>query len=208
MPTSSDLVTDLPADFEVFGQAVDTSLADLKGGTTGQILAKNSNTNMDFVWATPASGGKVLQVVQTIKADTFTSSSTSPVDVTGFSVSITPSASNSTILLLVTVNGNGALNQTGAMFRLLRGSTDIVVPTSPGSRSSGFGSIFINDGAQIGSTGITYLDSPATTSATTYKIQGFAVSAGSFQVNRSSVDNNTSDYVRTVSSITAIEIGA
>jgi hypothetical protein len=53
MPTSTDLVTDLPADFEVFGQAVDTSLADLKGGTTGQVLAKNSNTNMDFVWLDP-----------------------------------------------------------------------------------------------------------------------------------------------------------
>jgi len=51
MPTSSDLVTDLPADFEVFGQAVDTSLADLKGGTTGQILTKASNTDMDFVWS-------------------------------------------------------------------------------------------------------------------------------------------------------------
>lgn len=50
MPTSTDLVTDLPADFEVFGQAVDTAMADLKGGTTGQILAKNSNTDMDFVW--------------------------------------------------------------------------------------------------------------------------------------------------------------
>jgi hypothetical protein len=50
MPTNTDLVKDLPADFEVFGQAVDTSLADLKGGTSGQILAKNSNTDMDFVW--------------------------------------------------------------------------------------------------------------------------------------------------------------
>jgi hypothetical protein len=50
MPISTDLVTDLPADFEVFGQAVDTSLADLKGGTTGQVLAKASNTNMDFSW--------------------------------------------------------------------------------------------------------------------------------------------------------------
>jgi hypothetical protein len=52
MPTPTDLVTDLPADFEVFGQAVDTSLADLQGGTTGQILAKASNTNMDFAWIT------------------------------------------------------------------------------------------------------------------------------------------------------------
>jgi hypothetical protein len=52
MPTNTDLVKDLPADFEVFGQAVDTALVDLLGGTSGQILAKNSNTNMDFVWIT------------------------------------------------------------------------------------------------------------------------------------------------------------
>jgi hypothetical protein len=50
MPTSTDLVTDLPADFEVFGQAVDTALAGLKGGTTGQVLSKTSNTNMAFTW--------------------------------------------------------------------------------------------------------------------------------------------------------------
>ena len=52
MPTATDLVTDLPADFEVFGQAVATSMGDLLGGTSGQILAKNSNTDMDFVWVT------------------------------------------------------------------------------------------------------------------------------------------------------------
>lgn len=51
MPASTDLVTDLPADFAVFGQAVDTSLAELKGGTTGQFLTKTSNTDMDFTWA-------------------------------------------------------------------------------------------------------------------------------------------------------------
>jgi hypothetical protein len=61
MPTSSDWVTDLPADFEVFGQAVDTSLADLKGGTTGQILAKATNANMDFVW-TDANPGDITAV--------------------------------------------------------------------------------------------------------------------------------------------------
>jgi hypothetical protein len=52
MPTATDLVTDLPADFAVFGQAVDTSMADLKGGTTGQILSKATNTDMDFTWIT------------------------------------------------------------------------------------------------------------------------------------------------------------
>jgi hypothetical protein len=56
MPTATDLVTDLPADFEVFGQAVATSMADLLGGTTGQILAKNSATDMDFVWTTANPG--------------------------------------------------------------------------------------------------------------------------------------------------------
>ena len=52
MPTPTDLVTDLPADFEVFGQAVDTALIDLKGGTTGQVLSKTSGTDMDFTWVT------------------------------------------------------------------------------------------------------------------------------------------------------------
>ncbi len=72
MPTSSDLVTDLPADFEVFGQAVDTSLADLKGGTTGQVLKKNSNTDMDFVWGTDSAG---MTNPMTTTGDTIYSSS-------------------------------------------------------------------------------------------------------------------------------------
>jgi len=50
MPTATDLVTDLPADFEVFGQAVATSMGDLLGGASGYILSKNSATDMDFVW--------------------------------------------------------------------------------------------------------------------------------------------------------------
>jgi hypothetical protein len=50
MPTPTDLVTSLPADFEVFGQAVDSDFADLLGGTTGQVLSKTSNTDLDFTW--------------------------------------------------------------------------------------------------------------------------------------------------------------
>ena len=56
MPTATDLVTDLPADFEVFGQAVATSMADLLGGTTGQILSKTTNADMDFTWVSAAPG--------------------------------------------------------------------------------------------------------------------------------------------------------
>jgi len=56
MPESTDLVTNLPADFEVFGQAVDTDFVDLLGGTTGQVLSKTSNTDLDFTWASPTAG--------------------------------------------------------------------------------------------------------------------------------------------------------
>lgn len=56
MPQNTDLVTDLPADFEVFGQAVATSMQDLLGGTTGQVLKKNTNADMDFVWSADAAG--------------------------------------------------------------------------------------------------------------------------------------------------------
>ena len=66
MPTNTDLVTDLPADFEVFGQAVATSMADLLGGTTGQLLSKTSATDMDFTWTTPASSGGMTLISETV----------------------------------------------------------------------------------------------------------------------------------------------
>ena len=56
MPENTDLVTDLPADFEVFGQAVATDLQYLLGGTTGQVLAKASATDLDFDWVADAAG--------------------------------------------------------------------------------------------------------------------------------------------------------
>jgi hypothetical protein len=69
MPTSTDLVTDLPADFEVFGQAVATSMADLLGGTTGQVLAKASNTNMDFTWVAQDDSNAIQNAIVDAKGD-------------------------------------------------------------------------------------------------------------------------------------------
>ena len=69
MPTATDLVTDLPADFEVFGQAVATSMADLLGGTSGQVLAKNSNTDMDFVWVTSDDANAIQNSIVDAKGD-------------------------------------------------------------------------------------------------------------------------------------------
>jgi NifU-like protein involved in Fe-S cluster formation len=69
MPTATDLVTDLPADFEVFGQAVDTSLADLKGGTTGQVLSKTSGTDMDFTWVAQDDSNAIQNAIVDAKGD-------------------------------------------------------------------------------------------------------------------------------------------
>jgi hypothetical protein len=67
MPTSTSLVTNLPADFNTFGQGVDTSMAQLKGGSTGQVLSKTSATDMAFTWITPTD-----QTPLTTKGDLFT----------------------------------------------------------------------------------------------------------------------------------------
>jgi len=69
MPTSTDLVTDLPADFETFGQAVATSMADLLGGTTGQVLAKASNTDMDFSWVAQDDSNAIQNAIVDAKGD-------------------------------------------------------------------------------------------------------------------------------------------
>jgi len=64
MPTSTDLVTDLPADFEVFGQAVDTDFVDLLGGANGYILSKASATDLDFAWI-PNDQGDITGITAT-----------------------------------------------------------------------------------------------------------------------------------------------
>ena len=56
VPTSTDLVKDGATAIEGLGDAIDASLLDLKGGTSGQMLIKNSNTDMDFIWQTPQIG--------------------------------------------------------------------------------------------------------------------------------------------------------
>lgn len=69
MPTSTDLVTDLPADFNVFGQGVDTSLQYLLGGTTGQVLSKTSNTNMAFTWVSQDDSNAIQNAIVDAKGD-------------------------------------------------------------------------------------------------------------------------------------------
>jgi hypothetical protein len=69
MPTPTDLVTDLPADFEVFGQAVDTDFVDLLGGTTGQVLSKTSGTDLAFTWVDQDDSNAIQNAIVDAKGD-------------------------------------------------------------------------------------------------------------------------------------------
>ena len=149
--------------------------------------------------------GKIGQVLQTVKTDTFTSTSTSFTDVTGLSVAITPTATSSKVLVFAHIVGCGEVGTNHGIFRIVRDSTAIYAGDSAGSRSSGFHSGIVSDTNSVeAGTGI-FLDSPSTTSATTYKIQGIT-EGSTFFVNRSPNDGDSKGRGRLASSITVIEV--
>ena len=154
--------------------------------------------------------GSVVQVVSTTKTDTFTTTSTSYIDVTGLSVSITPSSVSNKILVLSSISLQ-AHNAAGGGAILLRNSTAIGQAGSASSRriSSFSGLGFTGDAAgelliMLNVTG-TYLDSPSSTSSVTYKVQVVGP-GGNIWVNRQETDTDDTDHTRTVSTITVMEI--
>ena len=155
---------------------------------------------------TKLGAGAVLQVVSTAKTDTFTTSSLSYTDVTGLSVSITPSSASNKILILakVSVGINTGTNRAGILLK--RDSTDIFKGDVAGSRTYASSAVRSSDSADIEDVSIVFLDSPATTSSTTYKIQCTVVISGSIFINRSNTDTDNSNFFRTASSITVMEI--
>ena len=151
---------------------------------------------------------RVLQVVQTIKTDTFSATvGTTPTDITGLSVSITPSSTSSKIL--VYANMSQGVNTAGC-YLLVRGSTAIGLGATAGSRQSvTMGtSAAVGSNAQ-GSSSLCVLDSPSTTSSTTYKMQYTGDQAGSFfALNRGFTDTDAVNHFRASSTITVMEISA
>lgn len=260
-PADTDLVKDGAAAIRTLGNGIDTSLVDLKGGTTGQILSKASNTDLDYTWiandqgditevsagtgisvasgtgpipvvtntvattfdakgdlvvgtgadtfaklavgtngytlvadssvsptglkwAAPAGGGKILQVVQGNTSTATTSTSNTYID-TNLSASITPAATSSKVLVIVSLMGiQTAANNTGISPKLVRGATDIVdyfaMPQIP-ENGSGHGAEY--------SWNFSYLDSPSTTSSTTYKIQFKSYNGATVKVQNNSVNS-------------------
>jgi hypothetical protein len=157
--------------------------------------------------------GTILQVVSAVKTDTFSTTSTSYVDVTGLSATITPSSASSKILITAFVNlGNSANDGNFAHIRLTGGNSTTFVGDAASNRSrvmAGFGERlqgFYNTDYDIsGRTGV-FLDSPATTSATTYKVQGKIGDIGTLFVNRTGIDTDSARYPRGASSIVLMEV--
>ena len=150
---------------------------------------------------------KISQILSTIKTDTFSTSSFTFVDVTGLSVAITPSASSSKIYIMLSISGGG---MSGFRYQLVRGSTAIAIGTgSIGSRVAGSGGGSNRNYDEVDNACSNFLDSPSTTSATTYKVQ-VSTGAGSTdsKINATRNDPDSTTGFRTASTITVMEVTA
>tara|TARA_Y100000361_G_C11104208_1_gene313795 strand:- start:44 stop:562 length:519 start_codon:yes stop_codon:yes gene_type:complete len=152
-----------------------------------------------------ASGG-IIQIKYAIKNNTQSISSQgyseTPTDVSGLSVSITPTRSDSKILVQVNIGCFGSTGNAASTFRIYRGSTNITVSAANGDNRHGATVFYNNNQTGIGlPASFSVLDSPSTTNATTYKVTGFT-NAGTLYVNRLPGD----PAWNTISTITAYEV--
>jgi hypothetical protein len=177
---NADLVSDWPADSLLVANAVAAGLS----------AAQNAGIGSN--------------VVQATKVDAFTTASTSFTDLTGLSVTITPTSNTSKILLLVQLSYSHSTTNQPTRFNLVRDSTDLFQSTDGTVRNATLNGVnFAMGNTHVAFGSITFLDSPATTSATTYKIQTTTTS-GIVYVNRNGAATNDGS----TSSITAIEVAA
>jgi hypothetical protein len=199
-------ISTIDAKGDLLAGTADNTIGRLAIGTNGQVLVADSAETTGMKWAPP--GGKILQVVNVMKTDPFTTTSTSFTDITGLSASITPSATNSKILVFATLSMVGASGTNGALSRLLRDSTVIVQSDAAGSRDRSMSQIEAI-ATTTAFTSVSYLDTPNTTSALAYKIQTRTnVAAQTSYINRTITDSDVGVYGRSVSSITLMEVGA
>ena len=159
----------------------------------------------DAVTAAKVTGlGKIGQVLSTTKTDSFQSTSTSVTDITGLSVAITPTSTSSKVLVMVHGNVSDGGPTYEAAMKMFRDSTEICKGDNGSATNIGFDNARRNSGGNESKKfSMTFLDSPNTTSSTTYKIAVKVDQSGStFNFNRTASSNNSS----LVSTITVMEI--
>jgi len=202
---TNSMATEITAKGDLIVGTGNAAFDNLAVGTNGHVLTADSTVSpTGLKWAAAAAGGKVLQVVTTTYGTVKTYATTTWTD-TDLTLSITPSSASSKILVLLTqpffMSRNGAVASGG--LRLMRGSTAIYGSV----QASGGYETFYAD--LTGVTAITmytyvnfsYLDSPSTTSATTYKTQASCSDTSSSGQARTSQAAN-------YASLTLLEIGA
>jgi len=157
--------------------------------------------------ATTTTAGKILQVVQVTKTDKQTIQSQTFVDISGMSVTITPSSASSKILVMFSVS---VATSSYAMINLVRGSTDIFKGEATGNQVNCTVAAITQNSYECETYSHTFLDSPNTTSATTYKLTTATPHDSSYiiYVNRPINDTNYNYVANPVSSITVMEVAA
>ena len=149
-------------------------------------------------------GRAAFNVAQTSKTDIFSTTSTTFTDVTGLSVAITPSSATSKILVFVSIFCGPDVGAANFHGRLMRDSTAISIGDAAGSRDRV--SFWVHESTQGGMVTVAYLDSPATVSSVTYKVQVRGSGAGTIVVNRIDGETDSVIYPRAASNIIVAEI--
>lgn len=157
-----------------------------------------------------APSGSVIQVVQVVKTDAFSTSTVAPnwTDITGLSLNITPSSSSSRILVLATCSLGNNTN-VFTYLRLMRDNTPLFLGNAASGRVQPSAMFYMTNDGTIGTATINFVDTPATTSQLTYKLQLASGSSGPVFLNISSRDGAFTSYdTRQASSLIAMEIAA
>ena len=197
---TNSMATEITAKGDLIVGTGSAAFDNLPAGTNGHVLTADSTVSpTGLKWAAPAAGGKVLQVVSAVYSTSTGITATAYQD-TGLTATITPTLATSKILVLIsqaiTVSGGTV---SGGAVKIVRGATDIYTVAGTNNQAFLAGETAANS-YNGGSSAFNYLDSPATTSATTYKTQG--------RRNASSSSVMTFNADGASSSITLLEIGA
>ena len=181
-------------------------------GTAGQVLTSNGAGNAS-TFEDATGGGKILQVVSVTKTDTFTTNLNEAwANVTDLEVAITPASTSNTILIVAMVHAvSGVSGNEGAYLRLTRGGSAIGVGGAASNRTQA--TVAFDEPAQVTDgircVPISYIDSPASVSAQTYRVQigqFAAASSNAVYINRSTADADFAYSSRPISTLMALEI--
>lgn len=188
------------------GSNTPTLITPLLGTPTSGTLTNCTGLPASTGIAAAAGAGAVVQVLQGQLTTSLDLTNTSFADITGLTIAITPSAATSKILVRAIVQIDNDVGGNVSFFQLARGGTAIGIGTSVGSRQACGSAAFTVLTSGMITMAMEWLDSPATTSSTTYSVQNLCQNTAHVYINRTATDTDSAVFPRTASSITVMEI--